>query len=120
MRRESQFNIVYSAEICPTKPHHIHPISLEIRLPHDVHRKINRAHDAVAERFVNKFLDRCAVGADDFALAVEQWIGGNRRGKRKTQDKNYGSGLVLQHSRHTLDFVPAVDWQLAGVLTQEN
>ena len=44
----------------------MHPITLGIRFALDIHRKINGAHGAVAEFFVNQLLESGAVNIHQF------------------------------------------------------
>jgi hypothetical protein len=52
--------------------HHVHAVTLGVRLAHDVHAEVDGAHDAVAELFMDEFLDGGAVDADDLAPAAGQ------------------------------------------------
>ena len=56
------------------RQHRIHAVSFGVWLAHDVHRKINRAHDAVAKLYVDQCLGRCAVRVDHFVPAVDQRV----------------------------------------------
>ena len=66
---------IWIGESCKAKTarqHHIDAIALGVRVAHDVHRKINRAHDAVAKFFVDQLFDSRAVNTDDFVPAVNR------------------------------------------------
>jgi pyruvate/2-oxoglutarate dehydrogenase complex dihydrolipoamide dehydrogenase (E3) component len=57
------------------RQHHVHAVALGVGLAHDVHAEVDGAHDAVAELFVDQFLDGGAVHADDLVPAVDQRVG---------------------------------------------
>lgn len=52
------------------RQHNIYSITLGVGLSHDVHRKVNSAHDAVTKLLVDQLFDRGAVYADDFVPAI--------------------------------------------------
>jgi hypothetical protein len=88
------------------RQHHIHPIPLRIRLAHDVHREVDRAHDAVAEFLVDQFLDRQAVHIHDLVPAVDQRIG-RHCGRQRTlvrHDLQPGRFLVCEVEQALRDF----------------
>ena len=90
-------------------------VALRVGLAHDVHREINRAHDAVAKLVMDELLDGGAVHVDNFISAVDQWVGGHRSGKRafvghhlqplllfRVQAKNFANDLGLLGIQHHL------------------
>ena len=54
-----------------------HPVAIWVIHFLDIHRKIDRAHDAIAELFVNQLFDCLAVNQVNFVKAVKERIFGN-------------------------------------------
>ena len=78
--------VAVSPVLRPTSPHHdfiwqkfaahrdLHAIAFRVVHFFDLHREIDRAHNAVAELFVDQFLDRLAIHQVDLVKTVKQRI----------------------------------------------
>jgi hypothetical protein len=59
-----------------------HPVAFGVGFALDVHGKVDGAHDAVAELFMDQLLDAAAIHADQFVETINQWVAGHGGGQR--------------------------------------